>query len=186
MKAQKKTLRPDASVREIIDHIVDTHHVFTRVELARTGKLLRTCLNLDPKHRRLAEVFDELDDDLRAHLAREEQVLYPHASRLEEARHTSSIPPRAMFGAVANPIGRMEAEHDRTADLLKRMRSLTLDYACVASDGEAVAALYEALRALDEDLVEHMHMEQHVLFPAIVRLETAATNGDSATRATPS
>jgi regulator of cell morphogenesis and NO signaling len=55
--------------------------------------------------------------------------------------------------------------------LLAEMRKLTMDYRPEPDANTCVNELYAALKALDDDLVEHMHWEDDVLFPRALQLE---------------
>jgi regulator of cell morphogenesis and NO signaling len=64
----------------------------------------------------------------------------------------------------------MVAEHDRAGELLARLRAATAGYA-VPDDGCAsYRSLYERLEELEHDTHVHIHKENHVLFPAALRI----------------
>jgi regulator of cell morphogenesis and NO signaling len=71
-----------ASLAELIRHVVDTHHVYTREESARIQSLLaKVCARHGENHPELFDVatlFRKLDSDLQPHLFKEEQVLFPY------------------------------------------------------------------------------------------------------------
>ena len=67
------------------------------------------------------------------------------------------------------PIRTMLAEHDRAGELLAELRVTTGGYA-VPDDGCAsYRSLYERLAALEADTHQHVHKENNVLFPAVLR-----------------
>lgn len=158
------------SLRELIRHIVDTHHAFTRAELLRIGGLLdKVIARHAPSHpelRQVGERFAELTADLVPHLLKEEQVLFPYIEDLE--RHLSgdgAAAPRACFGAVGDPIRRMEEEHRTVGGLLGAIRRLTDDFTVPADGCASYRNVYAALASLETDLMRHIHLENAVLFP---------------------
>jgi regulator of cell morphogenesis and NO signaling len=59
----------------------------------------------------------------------------------------------------------MTDDHRIVGDLLKQARKLTLDYTAPADACASYHALYQALEALEADLIGHIHLENNVLFP---------------------
>jgi regulator of cell morphogenesis and NO signaling len=118
-----------------------------------------------PELGEICECFDELKADLRPHLFKEEQVLFPYIEALEAHRHRAEPPPESCFGSIANPIRVMTAEHDAVGGLLKQMRRLTVDYTPPADPCPNYRALYAALEGLETDLLRHIHLENNILFP---------------------
>ena len=73
----------------LTEHIIDTHHYFTRQELDRLEKLFdKVCSRHGENHPELFEAqktFYQLKQDLIPHMLKEEQVLFPYITRMEEA-----------------------------------------------------------------------------------------------------
>jgi regulator of cell morphogenesis and NO signaling len=158
------TLEPPA----LADHIVITHHRYLWEELPRLTALAAKVAAVHGEgHPELAEVGDlvaAIRAELEPHLLKEERVLFPAIAALVAGQH--EFP----FGSIGNPIGVMMAEHDRAGELLARLRATTAGYA-VPSDGCAsYRSLYERLEALEHDTHVHVHKENHVLFPAVLRI----------------
>jgi regulator of cell morphogenesis and NO signaling len=102
--------------------------------------------------------------DLEPHLHKEERVLFPAIAALAEG--LTDFP----FGSVAQPIHMMVIEHDRAGELLALLRGATDDYRVPADGCASYRSLYERLAALEFDTHVHIHKENHVLFPAALRL----------------
>ena len=152
----------------LADHIVATHHRYLDDELPALVALADKVLTVHgERHPELAQVSTlvvELVDDLVPHLAKEERVLFP-------AIHALAAGERDLhFGPVENPIRMMNLEHERAGELLADLRRVTDGYR-VPDDGCAsYRSLYERLEALELDTHLHIHKENHVLFPAAIRL----------------
>jgi regulator of cell morphogenesis and NO signaling len=78
---------------------------------------------------------------------------------------------RNPFGTIQNPIRMMELEHQDAGESLSRLRTLTGNFDPPAGACATWRACYAALADLERDLHEHIHLENHVLFPAAMRLE---------------
>lgn len=159
---------------EIIDHILGTHHVFTRAELARllplAEKVRKVHGERHPELREVERLLVALDAELGPHLFKEERVLFPYIVSLETRIQGGPVP-HAPFGTVKNPVAVMGREHDRAGALLRDMRKAGADYAVPPDACGSYRALYEGLAALEADLHEHIHLENNLLFPRAVDLE---------------
>src|SRR5829696_6511342 len=160
---------------DLVRHILDTHHVYTREESARIRALLeKVCRKHGANHPGLAglrALFLELDADLQPHLLKEEQVLFPYILRLEAAAAGGGPAPFAPFGTVGNPVRMMMSEHDTAGDLLREIRAAASDFRTPEDACMSFRALYDALEAFERDLHQHIHLENNVLFPRAVELE---------------
>lgn len=155
------------SLNSLITAIEQSHHVFTRDQIARVADCLNHVGDSVPEALQLC--FRTLRDDLVPHLMKEERILFPYITALElDPAH----PHTSCFGSIANPIRMMKFEHDAVKTLLTEMRQLTTDYQTTPDADPGLNELYSALKALDDDLVEHMHWEDDVLFPRALELES--------------
>jgi regulator of cell morphogenesis and NO signaling len=156
---------------KLIAEIEQSHHAFTREALDHIGKLLGNkadaLTHISPA---LLDCFDELQADLIPHLIKEERILFPYVTALE---NDPAHPPYSCFGSIANPIHMMKIEHDKVKMLLGRLRELTSNYA--VSDNARTNTLYTALSALDRDLEQHIKTEDEILFPQALQLEREST-----------
>jgi regulator of cell morphogenesis and NO signaling len=156
--------------RELIKHILGTHHEFTREELSRLQPLLDKVVKVHgmrhPELLKLPALFAALREDLLPHMLKEEQVLFPYVERLAEGNA-----PAPFFGTVRNPIGMMAMEHEQVGELLREMRRVTDGYTLPEGACGSFRALYDGLRLLEEDLHRHIHLENNVLFPRALNLE---------------
>ncbi len=160
---------------DLIAHITSTHHVFVREECPRIETLAAKVVGVhDGNHPELLQVqkiFSALAEELRVHLMKEEQVLFPYIFRLEESFVAGEPAPPAMFGTVVNPVRMMMQEHDGAGEGLRALRSVTHDYAVPADACTSYRTLYEALQGFEADLHQHIHLENNILFPRAVAME---------------
>jgi regulator of cell morphogenesis and NO signaling len=162
---------------ELVAHIRGTHHAYTREEIARLGPLFDKVCSVHGSHHpellRLREIFRGRAEELTTHLVKEEMVLFPYVSRMEEsveAREPVLPPP---FGSVRNPIEMMMNEHDGAGGALRQMRQISNGYAAPEDACVSFQTLYQALAAFEADLHQHIHLENNVLFPRAIEMERA-------------
>ena len=162
-----------APLTELIDHIEATHHAFTRAELARVAPLMEKVLKVHGDHHpelaRIAQCFKAMDNDLRPHLEKEEQILFPYVRNLESGKRSTEC----CFGTVQNPIRAMQNEHEQVGDILRELRTLTNDYTPPEDGCGSYRSLFLGLQNLEEDLHLHIYLESHLLFPRAIDLEAA-------------
>jgi regulator of cell morphogenesis and NO signaling len=66
---------------------------------------------------------------------------------------------------IAGPIAQMRDEHAAQRDALIALERVTAGFVAPADAGDAWRALYRRAEALAASLVEHMWLENEVLFP---------------------
>jgi regulator of cell morphogenesis and NO signaling len=145
----------DRPLPEIVDAIVSWYHARLRAELPL---LLQMARKVEAVHaekesvpRGLAAHLEELARELIDHLEKEEQGLFP-------------ILVSGRAGAPAVTIIALEREHADVALALQKTRALTTDLVPPEEACTTWRALYLRLDALEEELMEHVHLENNVLF----------------------
>jgi len=161
----------------LIAHIKDTHHKFTREEILRLRPLLAKVCSVHGKNHpellQIQDLFQDLANELSAHLMKEEMVLFPYLIRLEAAVTGKEAVARAPFGSVQNPISMMESEHDSAGSILRAIKGIAKGYSAPPDACASYQTLYKALAAFEADLHQHIHLENNVLFPRAVAMERA-------------
>jgi regulator of cell morphogenesis and NO signaling len=164
-----------ATLTELIAYILDKHHVYTKEEMARLEPLAAKVVSAHgANHSELLAVRDlmqQLFAELKPHMFKEEQILFPYVLELETAQTQKRPVPFAPFGTVNNPIRMMMMEHDTAGDLLRELRKVSADYRVPADACISYKTFYEALEAFEQDLHQHIHLENNLLFPKAAALE---------------
>ncbi|HZR23965.1 MAG TPA: hemerythrin domain-containing protein [Vicinamibacterales bacterium] len=162
------------TIPQLVDRIVNRHHAYVRTAgPAITVRLAKLRAKHGAEHLELAEIdatFAALRAELDQHMFKEERILFPYVCDLAE--HAGACGQmRSPFGTVENPIRMMEHEHDNALSALARIRELTNNFATPADVCKGWALGMEELEAFARDLVEHITLENTVLFPAAIALE---------------
>ena len=165
-----------APLGDLTRHIRERHHGYVREAIVRVQPLLdKVAAKHGENHPEIAEIrrlFNEVGREMIMHMQKEEQILFPYIDALERANraHSSVEPP--FFQTVKNPIHAMMKEHDAAGELVKQIRKVSSEYtpppdACTSFD-----ALYQDLKEFEADLHQHVHLENNILFPRAVEMET--------------
>ncbi len=164
-----------ASLADLITHILDKHHVYTKQEMPRLEALILKVIGAHganhPELNGIGELFQQACADLTPHMFKEEQVLFPYILEMEKAQTQKRPAPFAPFGTVKNPVRMMMTEHDTVGDILRELRALSSDYTVPADGCISYQTLYQALEAFEKDLHQHIHLENNILFPRAIEME---------------
>ena len=142
-------------LQAIVEHIVSHYHARLRTELP---ELVALAAKVESRHSEKATCPKGLRSHLEAihesvldHLAKEEQILFPMivAGRL---------------GVVSGPIHVMEAEHEDHGQNLQKTRTLTANLTVPEEGCPTWRALYLRLEEFEVELMEHIHLENNILF----------------------
>ena len=162
-------------VSDLVDHLLDVHHVYLHAELPDLDRLAQKVLDVHGgRHSELHDVrtlVTAIADDLEPHMMKEERVLFPVILGL--AKGPIDLP----FGTIDDPIRMMCAEHERVGELLARLRDATRDYRVPDDACASYRALYERLAHLEHDTHMHVFEENHLLFPRAATLEGVHDTG---------
>lgn len=145
-----------APLPTLVAHIVDTYHAKLRQDLP---DLLAMAQKVEQRHgarpdcpRGLTALLETMQAGLLDHMQKEEQILFPMIAR-------------GMGSRAAGPAHVMELEHQHHREELLRLRALTADLTPPEGACATWRALYLALQELERELMEHIHLENNVLFP---------------------
>lgn len=173
-KQKDRTWKNEPSA-DLIDHIVSTHHRYTREEIARLVPLLQKVRSVHERNHPELEViqntFGDLAQELTTHMMKEEMVLFPYIVRMEEAVIQKEPVVPAPFGTIENPVAMMIHEHDSAGSALRTMRQASAEYKAPPDACVSYYTLYKALADFENDLHQHIHLENNILFPRALEME---------------
>jgi len=163
---------------ELATYIVNTHHAYVNRETPRLAQLAARVVarhgDDKPELLVIQQKVAQIGDDMMHHQAKEEMILFPHIARLERAMAEGAPAPRGGFGTVKNPIEMMSREHDSVGALMAEVRELSNDYTPPVGACPTFHNFFNSLREFEQDLHQHVHLENNILFPKAIALESAA------------
>jgi regulator of cell morphogenesis and NO signaling len=141
---------------ELIDYILTRYHASLREELPR---LINLAAKVEEVHcakpdcpTGLKNHLEAIAEAVESHLAKEEQVLFP----LIASGRTQ---------VAFNPIQVMKLEHEEHGANLRKTREITHDFLLPNDACATWRELYRSLERLEKDLMDHIHLENNILFP---------------------
>ena len=145
----------DLATPALITYILERFHAGHRAELPR---LVQMAERVEHVHgdkpecpRGLAAHLRHIARELDLHMQKEEQVLFPMILG-------------GTLGFVHGPIEVMRHEHDEHGRNLARLRELAQDFVPPAAACGTWRALFLGLQELESEVMQHIHLENHVLF----------------------
>jgi regulator of cell morphogenesis and NO signaling len=154
-KCGKSSRWEERPLYELIAHIVNYYHRRLREELPL---LVAMASRVEQVHREKASCPHELASRLEfmhaavlEHLYKEEAVLFPMIAAGAGAR-------------AAAPVHMMEIEHEDHGESLQKIRQLTSNFTLPPEACATWAALYRRLEEFEAELMEHIHLENNILF----------------------
>ena len=161
----------------LVDYIINNHHQYVRRMIPITSlhadKVASVHGKNHPETLQIADLFLAVREELEGHMMKEERILFPQIKQMVQTQKENSqfFPPP--FGTIQNPIRMMEYEHTSAGDALYQVRELSGNYTHPEDACNTFKALYSELKEFEEDLHKHIHLENNILFPKSVELESA-------------
>jgi regulator of cell morphogenesis and NO signaling len=166
----------NGALGNLIEHIVTTHHVYVKQEIPRLQQLLHKVVSVHGKNHpelgNIQQIFQAMAAELTSHMMKEEHILFPHIVALENAVNSGRPKPVPVFGTVSNPVHMMELEHDSAGAAIKSISELSGNYTPPEAACFSYKTLYAALKEFESDLHQHVHLENNILFPRAIAMES--------------
>jgi regulator of cell morphogenesis and NO signaling len=158
------------------DYIIYNHHTYVRKMLpiinAHSEKVSNAHGENHPEVKEITELYKKVAMELQNHMMKEERILFPYIKSLANAKKENLPALQSPFGSIANPIKMMEMEHEFAGDALSQIKNLSKEYTPPADACNTFKAFYSELKEFEEDLHKHIHLENNILFPKAIELES--------------
>jgi len=147
----------------LADYIMNTHHKYVLKTLPElvfyTDKIATVHGSHHPELIEVAALFSKINEELRQHLQKEEEVLFP---AIKVALKDNSMEARAI---IASEIARMSAEHEYAGGAMDKINDLTHNYRVPQDACNTYTVSLKLLQEFEDDLHIHVHLENNILYP---------------------
>lgn len=144
-----------AETPDLIRHILARFHETHRRELPELIALARRVEAVHAEHplvpRGLGEQLQQMAGELEVHMKKEELILFPAMTRMPDG--------------LGTPISRMREEHVGHGIQLDRLAEIARNFELPDDACRSWRALYAGAAKFTNDVMEHIHLENNVLFP---------------------
>lgn len=160
----------------LTDYIFNVHHRYLQRALPeikeQVAKFLDGHRKKFPQLEELETIIDRFMKEIPPHMKREEEIFFPYIKQIHHAHKHRESYAKLLIRTLRKPIEEvMLKEHETTGSNLHRLRTITNNYtppdkACIAHK-----VTFAKLKELDNDLVQHIHLESNILFPKAIQME---------------
>lgn len=160
----------------LIDYIVNVHHFFIKETFPSLGKEL---IRFAEEHRKkypfystLYEEFEKLQTEILPHICHEEETIFPYLRQVAHAYERKDSYARLLVKTLRKPLARIiNDDHKILIETMYRFRQWTNNYSHPANACTSQRVILSRLQELDNDLAQHVYLENEVLFPKILKME---------------
>jgi regulator of cell morphogenesis and NO signaling len=118
----------------------------------------------------VCELFKQVSVEFNDNMQKEEQVLFPFIRFLVQVEK-GKVVANCLPGSIEKAVMAMERRHEAIGEYMKHIRILSDDYSLPRRSPSSYSLLYKWLKAFEDDLQQHVHLENNILFPKAIELE---------------
>jgi regulator of cell morphogenesis and NO signaling len=160
----------------LADYIVNIHHDYLKQAMPEIKKMLRGFVEEHAKKypylTELESAFLQLNREVFPHMKQEEEILFPYIKQIYHAHNSRESYASLLVRTLRKPVEEVMAkEHESAMKHIHKMRSLTQGYTAPEKACVSHRVCYFKLKELDNDLSQHIHLENNILFPKAIAIE---------------
>lgn len=160
----------------IIEYLKHSHFLFIKHKLPYIAKLVEGFKAAHPDYytveRDLKIVFPLFVEDFIHHIYEEEDTLFNYIKALDRAAKGNYIPTRLYHLMERHSVQKFAIDHDVHDDEMQGIRRITNDYLLKPDAPLRVKVIYNELKDFEKSLITHARIENEILFPKAMMLET--------------
>lgn len=168
------------SAEFLANYICENHHAYLRNIIPslqqRLEKVAMRHGQAEPYLFEVKDKFNAFAEELTSHMFQEEEVLFPYVKRLSRASASGQTLPPPTFGSIQSYIEQFETEHDEAGRALESLELLTNSFTPPPGACNTYKSSFESLRELRDDMHQHIHLENNILFGKSRNLEAAVVS----------
>jgi regulator of cell morphogenesis and NO signaling len=160
----------------IIEYLKHSHFIFIKHKLPYISRLIESFKANHEDYlgveRDMKLVFPLFVKDFIEHIYEEEDTLFNYIQALERASKNDYSPSKLYYLFEKNSVRKFAAEHEVHDDEMEGIRRITKDYKVDATTPLHIKVMYSELKAFEKSLITHARIENEILFPKAMNLET--------------
>lgn len=162
------------SLKSITEYIVNKYHNDIKSQKQSLLDLAhKVAYRHSDAHPELQKVFEHVDiliHEMTDHMKKEEQILFPYIEKIEASSKKKEVAPEVSVKHLEAVIDSMESEHVGASAHLDAIKSYTSNYTLPPDACSSYTVLYNMLQQFHLDLIDHVHLENNILFPRAMQL----------------
>lgn len=162
----------------LADYILNTHHSYVREALPElrgyASKVAKVHGENHKELKHIQQLMEEINEELLDHMEQEERQLFPYVKQLVQAKNNMQSPLR-QARSLSELVESMEKDHDSVGRAFDLIRKLSDGYSLPQDACASYSLLFKMLQEFEEDLHQHVNLENNLLFPKAIELEKELT-----------
>jgi len=158
------------------DYILNVHHRYLNKALPEIKEQATKFLD---GHRKKFPDLEEIEvinkkflKEIPPHMKQEEEIFFPYIKQIFYAHTNRESYARLLIRTLRKPLEEvMLKEHETTGTNLHRLRTITNNYTPPENACLSHRVTFSKLKELDNDLVQHIHLDSNILFPKAIAME---------------
>lgn len=160
----------------LADYIYNVHHRYLKKTLPvlqiQAIRFIDEHKQKYPELQQLDIILKKLFKEIPPHMQQEEEMIFPYIHQIYHAWHHRESYARLLVRTLRQPVEEiMLSEHEAVIYKLEQMRQLTHHYQAPGNACLTHKVVFAKLNELDNDLVQHIHLETEILFPKAIAME---------------
>jgi regulator of cell morphogenesis and NO signaling len=159
----------------LIDYIVNLHHTYIKIAIPNIKSSISSYVLSHSKQNTITveveDIFDQLSNALNTHSIYEEEIIFPYIKHLDVTHRRKEVYGSLFVRTLRKPLENIETEHQKITALLAQIKELTNNYTFPATACTNYRVVIEKLKEFHNDIVQHKHLEDDLLFPKAMNLE---------------
>jgi regulator of cell morphogenesis and NO signaling len=124
-----------------------------------------------PELSEISKTFEQLSEKLLIHNRHEETTTFPYLKHLDSAFRKGESYAQLFVRTLKKPFTNIREEHTEIGILLNKLKELTGNYHFGEEACTNHQVIYRKLQEFHNDLVQHKHLENNILFPRATEIE---------------
>lgn len=160
----------------LTNYIVNVHHRYLRRTMPDTHEILgKFASGHEKKFPYISEVaglYKKLQTAIIPHIHYEEEVVFPYICQVVHAWENNDSYARLLVKTLRKPLNAlMSHEEENLASMMLQIRKLAGNYETPPNSCTSHSIALQRLKELDNDLMQHIYLENQVLFPKAIGIE---------------
>lgn len=165
----------------LLDYVLKIYHRGAREMMPEIEGLMSQVIENDRAHHadlhKVQELFSASVCDLNAHFQKEENILFPYVVEMFKSVADGVQPQPMHCGTVSHPIAVMMSDHEGETLRYDEIVRLTDDYTAPGDASAEYRLLMKYLKQFHQALLEHIYLENEIIFPRAISFESKYVGG---------
>jgi regulator of cell morphogenesis and NO signaling len=174
MDSIQRSIYKSMSMEKLIDFLRNQHHPATREKLVvlnhRLQLLLRANIYSQTDLLRVYHLLNHFKDNFEHHLHKEETLLFPFLEETVRKNSSGKCQGQLQEELFAGPLRLFRHEHQTLTLQMSQLRAVCRELKTSVKGNMAIGRLIKKIELLEEDLQDHIDLENNLLYPSLLQL----------------